>query len=227
MDINLKLKFIIDDRIIEFIRKLASRRGIIMIILTSVILASAILFAAVKPHTFVPGTTISSSQVNENFDAAFEAIGKAVPIGTIISYGGASAPEGWLLCDGNSYARSGYAELFSVIGTAFGTANSSSFNVPDLRGRFLRGRDGGAGNDPDSVSRAALKLGGNTGDSIGSVQNDDFESHSHETSYSEEGTLAAGSFHSAPWVNGTHFTLNTGGSETRPKNVYVNYIIKY
>lgn len=63
-----------------------------------------------------------------------------VPAGTISAYGGASAPSGWLLCDGSAVSRTTYADLFTALGTTFGTGDgSTTFNVPDLRGRFPLG----------------------------------------------------------------------------------------
>ena len=62
------------------------------------------------------------------------------PIGTILAFGGSDIPTGWHLCDGTAVSRTTYAELFSVIGTSFGTGDgSTTFNLPDLRGEFLRG----------------------------------------------------------------------------------------
>jgi microcystin-dependent protein len=62
------------------------------------------------------------------------------PLGTINAFGGSTAPEGWLLCQGQAISRTTYADLFAVIGTAFGAGDgSTTFNVPDLRGEFLRG----------------------------------------------------------------------------------------
>lgn len=93
-----------------------------------------------------------------------------VPAGTILSYGGASAPAGWLLCDGSVISRTTYAALFAALSTAWGYGDTSStFNLPDLRGRFLRGKDGGAGRDPGD-NRTPANTGGNTGDAVGSVQ---------------------------------------------------------
>jgi microcystin-dependent protein len=153
------------------------------------------------------------------------------PIGTVIAYTGTVAPAGWLLCDGASLSRTTYSVLFNVIGTSYGTASSTTFNIPDFRGMFLRGLDGTAGNDPDKLTRTASNLGGNTGNAIGSKQSDDFKSHGHT---SNDATIKTGGY-SAPgifsslWWGGTSSstTSNTGGNETRPKNVYVNYIIKY
>lgn len=55
------------------------------------------------------------------------------PIGTIIAYSGSTAPDGWLLCQGQEISRTEYVDLFAVIGTKFGPGDgSSTFNVPDL-----------------------------------------------------------------------------------------------
>jgi microcystin-dependent protein len=94
-----------------------------------------------------------------------------VPSGTILPFGGATAPAGWLLCDGSAVSRTVYANLYSAIGSVWGSGDgSSTFHLPDLRGRFIRGRDGGVARDPDRTTRTAANSGGNTGDNVGSVQ---------------------------------------------------------
>lgn len=73
--------------------------------------------------------------------------GMLVPIGSILAYSGSSAPSGWVMCDGAAISRTTYATLFGAIGTSFGVGDgSSTFNVPDLRGRVMVGKDdmGGA-----------------------------------------------------------------------------------
>lgn len=60
--------------------------------------------------------------------------GNAAPAGTVVAYAGATAPAGWLLCDGVTYQCSQYPALAAVLG-----ATAASFTVPDLRGRFLMG----------------------------------------------------------------------------------------
>jgi microcystin-dependent protein len=155
--------------------------------------------------------------------------GFVLPAGTIVAFGGATTPEGWLMCDGTSYLQSTYPDLYLAIGKAFG-GDGSNFNVPDFRGRFLRGVDFPAtGRDPESGSRTFEASGGNTGNNVGSVQLDDFKSHVHtttptnffNTAYAQiPGAYGAGS-------SGTQPTSATGGIETRPVNAYVNYIIKY
>jgi microcystin-dependent protein len=150
------------------------------------------------------------------------------PAGTMFAFGGSSAPTGFLLCDGSTVSRTTYAALFAVIGTNFGNGDgSTTFTLPDTRGYFLRGVDGSAGRDPDKASRTAAATGGNTGNNIGSVQDDAFESHLHTTnavSYSGglNSTASGGNYGFSVPEN----TGSTGGNETRPKNLYVQYIIK-
>jgi len=64
-------------------------------------------------------------------------------VGTIKPWGKATAPNGYLLCDGSAVSRTTYADLFGVIGTTYGTGdNSTTFNVPDLQGKFPQGKSG-------------------------------------------------------------------------------------
>ncbi len=180
------------------------------------------------------------------------------PPGSIMPFAGNSVPEGWLLCNGSTVDRIGkYSKLFSAIGEAWGQGdNNSTFNLPDLRGQFLRGVSGGTNDDPERGDRTAKNTGGNTGDNVGSYQNDNIKSHNHSANTSSAGN------HKHPlngnavrnggsWDDGddkdnifdidnpiketkyagthTHSVTvySTGGPETRPKNAYVNYIIKY
>lgn len=64
----------------------------------------------------------------------------AVPVGTVINYGGSYAPSGWLVCDGSAISRTTYADLYSAIGTTFGEGDeSTTFNLPDLIDRVAQG----------------------------------------------------------------------------------------
>jgi microcystin-dependent protein len=114
-----------------------------------------------------------------------------VPVGTIVPFAGPKTriPAGWLLCDGASYngANAEYAQLYAVIGIAWGTSGGTNFNVPDLRGLFLRGVDEGAGNDPDAANRIAMKPGGAIGDKVGTKQLDINKSHNHPHTIAENG----------------------------------------
>ena len=152
-----------------------------------------------------------------------------VPIGTILPYGGLVdgnaegelASQGWLVCDGEEYSEEEYPELENTIGTIYGTSRPGMFKVPDLRGRFVRGVDAGAGRDPDAGARS----GGDERTKLGSLQEDEFKSHTHtSTRENVEGpaNIRSGG---AGWINQGK-TSATGGKETRPKNIYVNWIIK-
>lgn len=168
--------------------------------------------------------------------------GFVMPVGSIIAYGGNSAPSGWLLCDGSTVSRTTYSDLFIAISTSFGYGNNSTtFNIPDLRGRFLRGRDSGTARDTDSASRTAMNTGGATGDAVGSIQTDAFQGHKHGL-YSGDGGAGTNTitYHAddtigsvqigSSWMSGV-LTESNGtpriASETRPINANVNYIIKY
>lgn len=150
-----------------------------------------------------------------------------IPSGAFLPYGGTSAPSGFLMCDGSAVNRTTYAALYTAIGNAFGSGDgSTTFNVPDWRGRFIRGVDGTAGNDPDKLSRTAMASGGNTGNAVGSVQADQYASHSHSVSNSGTAVFTTGTGNTAT-LSGSSSTGAAGGNETRPKNGYANYIIKY
>jgi len=162
---------------------------------------------------------------DSSITAAKLAAGAATLTGEIKIWSTNSAPSGWVECDGSELNRTTYADLYAVIGDTFGEGNgSTTFNVPDFRGRFLRGWDNTAGNDPDAASRTAMNTGGNTGDNIGSVQEDAFKSHSH--TYNVGSTSSGSNPLQTENTTGTRSTNSTGGNETRPKNAYVMFIIK-
>ena len=82
--------------------------------------------------------------INGNFDTIDTTMkdnaNRTCPTGSITMYGAATAPTGWLLCDGSAVSRTTYADLFAIIGTTFGVGNgSTTFNLPDLRDRFVVG----------------------------------------------------------------------------------------
>jgi microcystin-dependent protein len=192
-----------------------------------------------------------------------------VPVGSIIPFGGplSSVPAGWLPCDGTQLNRTNYTQLYNVIGYSWG-GNGDVFNIPDLRGYFLRGVADVQTTDPDKDARGAIKSGGNTGNNVGSYQDEMFKSHNHNPDsnypnstgindvdhthtyndiyYSEnrgpQGDLGWRGSNSSDDDNGPwsitetsagesqphrHQIVPSGGSETRPKNAYVWFIIKY
>jgi microcystin-dependent protein len=179
--------------------------------------------------TSLAGANISAGSVP--LAALVDAVKQALcPAGTVVAYMGTTAPSGWALCNGASVLRIGtYASLYAVIGTNCGSEDTARFNLPDLRGRFLRGWDNAIGRDPDRAARTAMATGGRAGDVIGSVQTDAFKSHTHtltnQVSYLSEGNDQSGGYYDP--VLESRNSGDTGGNETRPINVYVNYIIKF
>lgn len=129
--------------------------------------------------------------------------------GEIVSYGGATPSAYMLECDGSAVSRTTYAGLFARLGEAWGEGDgATTFNLPDLRGRFLRGQDDGAGRDPDAGSRTAANTGGNTGDNVGSVQSGATASHTHSFSAT---TSTDGSHAHGPASPASLFVTDTGG----------------
>ena len=81
-----------------------------------------------------------------------------IPVGTVNYFARQFSPEGWLLCDGRAVLRDVFADLFNMLGTTVGTGDASTtFNLPDLRGEFIRGYDDGRGVDSDRVFGSAQK----------------------------------------------------------------------
>lgn len=82
-----------------------------------------------------------ASGVNSNVGG-----GRFAPVATVLSYAGSTAPAGWLLCNGAAVSRTTYAGLFAAIGTTYGAGDgSTTFNVPDARGRSIIGAGAGTG----------------------------------------------------------------------------------
>ena len=159
--------------------------------------------------------------------------GPTGPTGSIVAFAGINIPDGWLVCDGTAVDRTTYSDLFAVISDYWGSGDgSTTFNLPDFRGRFLRGVDSGAGNDSDASSRFSLNAGGNSGDNVGSYQNDQLKSHNHQipdyvSTSSTRGQKFRFQDNGSGAIEYYVTTDNSGGSETRPKNAGVIYIIKH
>lgn len=91
-------------------------------------------------------------------------VGQGIPIGGLLDFAGASAPDGWLLCAGQAVSRSTYAALFAVLGTAYGSGNgSTTFNVPDLRGRVVAGLDNMGGTNANRLTTMSSTTRGQAG----------------------------------------------------------------
>lgn len=151
-----------------------------------------------------------------------------IPVGQVMQWPKDTPPSGYLECDGSSLSRVTYASLFAVIGTLYGAADETHFNLPDYRGRFLRGWAHLSANDPDRATRTAPTATGATiiaGDHTGTEQADGIKSHNHTWGVTSGGGSSSGA--TANSVSTTLYTGNTGGNETRPVNTNVMFCIKY
>ena len=155
---------------------------------------------ALPSTTTVGGTTISF-----------------VPAGAVMAFAMNSAPTGWLVCNGQAVDRSGtsgYPTLFAAISTTYGAGNNSTtFNLPDLQGHFVRGFGTAAGSG-----------------TFGAKQDDDLKSHTHSyvsayAPYWEPARGGGGNIYF--FSNQANTTGATGGTETRPKNIAMLYCIKF
>lgn len=88
---------------------------------------------------------------------------KLVPVGVVVPFAGTAAPTGWLICAGQAVSRATYASLYLALGTAYGVGDgSTTFNVPDMRGRLALGMDNMGGTDAGRLS-VTNTLGGSGG----------------------------------------------------------------
>lgn len=177
-----------------------------------------------------------------------------VPIGTITAFAGRLdvswlRPQGWLYCDGAELDEADYPALHAVIGGNYGAGNGR-FRLPDLRGRFARGVDLGAGRDPYANTRAPSGRGGLAGNNPGSAQDwytalpgtafsvDGGGDHTHPVEHMPADTTGAavtgshyGIWQDSRWIWGTgahtHYVDAGGDAETRPTNTYVYFVIKF
>ena len=143
--------------------------------------------------------------------------GGVVPAGSVVAFASNTAPSGFIKANGAAISRTTYADLFSVCGTTFGSGNgSTTFNVPDLRGEFLRGWD-----DARTIDNARA---------FGSYQAGNVGSHTHNVTiyrYSIDGGHFSPSRNYHSEYSQTATTDNgTQTGETRPRNVAMLYCIK-
>jgi microcystin-dependent protein len=160
--------------------------------------------------------SVNTSEIANNAVTQAKTNNMLVPAGAVMAFAMNSAPTGWLAANGNAISRTTYATLFAAIGTTYGAGNgSTTFNLPDLRGYFVRG----SGTNSDGTSSGAF----------GAKQADEFKSHTHQQkrddNFGAQGT-SGGNPDSA--YGGLEYgaTSATGGSETRPRNIAMLYCIK-
>lgn len=169
--------------------------------------------------------------------------GDTIPVSTVVALASSSVPSGWLECDGSAVSRTTYADLFAAISTDYGVGDgTTTFNLPDLRGEFIRGWDNGKGTD--------------SGRAIASFQDDALESHLHAAGTlatssagahthsitmgadAASGSVVDGGFSTGGGTASTNSagahthtisgsTGSTGSTETRPRNIAMMYVIKH
>lgn len=160
--------------------------------------------------------------------AEWYSVGRRETPGSVKMWPTATAPNGWLECAGQAVSRTTYAALFAVISDDYGAGDgSTTFNLPDMRGRFVRGWAHGSTNDPDRASRTD-RGDGTTGDFVGTKQADEFDEHTHPLSFNmnSANAVSTGATGFIAFGAADAPTGATGGNETRPKNINMMFIIK-
>lgn len=113
---------------------------------------------------------------------ALDITARIIPVGMPMPWFTETVPAGWLELNGQAVSRTTYAQLFAVYGIKYGAGDASTtFNVPNMCGKFIRGWDHAAGVDPDAASRTD-RGDGTTGDHVGTKQADAYKSHTHTAS---------------------------------------------
>lgn len=206
-------------------------------------LASAILQieAALGSGSALPG---SLSSLAARLAVQVGSDGIIIPVGSATLFFGASAPTGWLFCDGSAVSRTTYSALFTAIGTTYGVGNgSTTFNLPDLRGRLPMGA--GTGNQ-SGASGSGVITGGTalTARSIGEWGGEEthlltgdesgVQAHAHSVTTASDatgaGTTLASAYDASPAASVS--TASQSGSALDPHNtvppfLVVNVIVKF
>ena len=139
-----------------------------------------------------------------------------VPTGMVAPFAGAAAPEGWLFCAGQAVPRNTYARLFAAIGTAYGAGNrNSTFNLPDLRGRAVAGKDDMGGNAAGRLTGRGGGVDGATLGAAGGAERHVLRTHEIPRHVHGRGTLAAtaSGAHAHDLRNWRGGSLPPGGTE--------------
>lgn len=163
--------------------------------------------------------------------------GSSLPSGMLAPYAGSSAPSGWLLCDGSAVSRTTYSALFTAISTTYGVGDgSTTFNLPDLRGRAVRGLDNMGGTAANRITSGGSGITGTTLGASGGAETvtlttAQMPAHTHTvTGWSG----SAGSTNHIPEqvtnISGSAYATSSSGTGGAHNNtgptIMLNYIIK-
>ena len=161
--------------------------------------------------------------------------GFSMPAGAIMPYGGTSAPSLWLLCYGQDVSRTTYADLFTAIGTTYGVGDgSTTFGIPDLRGRVPAGQDDMGG---VSANRLTGLTGGVDGDVLGgtggaethTLVTAEMPAHTHDFPPNSFATSSGGSGMSEMTAAGAATVISTAstGGDGAHNNVQPTIVLNY
>jgi len=209
--------------------------------------SSIILSGGSSQVTLPNAPTAAAHAANKAYVDAAIAANSGTPTGAIVMWPVNSVPAGWVECEGQDLNRTGtYANLFAAIGTTYGAGSASTFRVPDFRGMFPRGWSNGAGTDPgralgtvqqgqiEAHKHVALReainngaagqwgsgtVGGLQGFRMNGVDNDNYDCFTNNGADIPSDGVNSGA---ANWNR-----VGLIGSETRPVNLSMRFIIKY
>lgn len=154
------------------------------------------------------------------------ATGDTLPVGSIMPYPKATAPENWLICDGSAISRTDYSELFNAIGTTFGEGDgSTTFNLPNLKGRTIVGLDA---EDTDFNT-----IGKTLGEKTHTLTVAEMPEHTHKFRAStklgnDEGTITFGERTSGSIISGNYGNaIQKEGSSQSHNNIQPSFVTTY
>jgi microcystin-dependent protein len=160
-----------------------------------------------------------------------------IPAGILVPFAGSTAPDGWLLCDGSAVSRTTYSSLFAVIAATYGAGDgSTTFGLPDLRGRMAVGLDNMGGTSADRVTNVqADAMGGADGEETHILTEDEIAIHSHTLRRITSGSSNDSGFEysnpSSSYNSHDNPSIEEAGGDqahnNMPPYMAVNYLIKY